>query len=188
MGLVRLQSVLTTAISPPGMSALRRGPSADHQPRSASRDFNPGVGKTTLIPLLMMLPPRLRYPLRPMTMLPVVTRRERVGRTLSGGVRLDPCRFGADGFSLPSSVVPSRSARSGALVPGGGPGPQVAGSVARPRARVPGPGNPRPAVTASAGQCDWGPWAAPSGDPGTPRPPWAANPGVFPQPTFAIGN
>ena len=97
-------------------------------------------------------------------------------------------RFGAGGFSLPSSVVPPRSATSGALVSGGGPGPRVAGSVGRPRARVPGPGNPRSAVTASAGQCDWGPWAAPSGDPGAPRPPWAANPGVFPQPTFAIEN
>jgi hypothetical protein len=58
----------------------------------------------------------------------------------------------------------------------------------KPRARVPGPANPRPAVTASAGQCDWGPWAAPSGDPGTPRPPWAANPGIFPHSTFAIKN
>ena len=95
-------------------------------------------------------------------------------------------RFGAGGFSLPSSLVSLRSARSGALVSGGGPGPRVAGSAGRPRARVPGPGNPRPAVTASAGQCEWRPWAAPSGDPGTPRPPWAANPGVFPQPTSAI--
>jgi hypothetical protein len=38
--------------------------------------------------------------------------------------------------------------------------------VGRPRARVPGPGNPRPAVTASAGQSKWRPWAAPSGNPG----------------------
>ena len=122
-------------------------------------------------------------------MLPgLLTRRERAGRALSGGVRTDPCRFGAGGFSLPSSVVPPRSARSGALVSRGGPGPRVACSAGRPRARVPGPGNPRPAVKASAGQCDWGPWAAPSGDPGTPRPPWAANPGVSPQPTSAIEN
>src|SRR2546429_8307427 len=65
---------------------------------------------------------------------------------------------------------------------------RVAASGRHAPGQGPWPGNPRPAVTASAGQCDWGPWAAPSGDPGTPRPPWAANPGVFPQPTFAIEN
>jgi hypothetical protein len=95
-------------------------------------------------------------------------------------------RFGAGGFSLPrltgaaqiSQIWRARVRRR-------------SGSSSRrfgwqARARVPGPGNPRPAVTASAGQCEWRPWAAPSGDPGTPRPPWAANPGVFPQPTSAI--
>jgi len=49
--------------------------------------------------------------------------------------------------------------------------------VGTPRARVPGPGNPRPAVTASAGYCEAprAPWAAPSGvDPGAPWPPSAA--------------
>ena len=70
-------------------------------------------------------------------MLPgLLTRRERAGRALSGGVRTDPCRFGAGGFSLPSSVVPPRSARSGVLVSGGGPGPRVARSSAGP-----GPGS-----------------------------------------------
>src|SRR5689334_22019834 len=60
-----------------------------------------------------------------------------------------------------------------------------------PRARVPGPGNPRPAVTASAGYCEAlrASWAAPSGvDPGAPSPPSAAGPGVGPQPTSAIRN
>jgi hypothetical protein len=48
-----------------GMSAVRRGPSAGRQPRSGSRGFNPGAGKTTLIPLLHDAAPRLRFPLRP---------------------------------------------------------------------------------------------------------------------------
>jgi hypothetical protein len=90
-----------------------------------------------------------------------------------------PCRFGAsDSCADPAGdrtqIIQiwrarvrrrsgSSSRRFGRQTPGQGPWP----------------GNPRPAVTASAGQCDWGPWAAPSGDPGTPRPPWAANPGVF---------
>jgi hypothetical protein len=110
------------------------------------------------------------------------------GMTAAVGLNSAERQFAAGGFSLPAQWCRSGQPDLARSCPEAVPGPRVADSAGRPRARVPGPGNPRPAVTASAGQCDWGPWAAPSSDLGTPRPPWAANPGVFPQPTFAIEN
>jgi hypothetical protein len=62
-GLVRLQSVLTTAITRPGMSAVRRGPSAGRQPRSASK----GLTQEPAKPHSSRCSPVSDFPCAPMT-------------------------------------------------------------------------------------------------------------------------
>jgi hypothetical protein len=112
------------------------------------------------------------------------------------------CALARRSASSVTSGIPSRLASGRHHKPGGttntGPGAGGRGrsscrrfGSARPGPGVPGRGNPRPAVTASAGYCEAlrASWAAPSGvTPGAPSPPSAAGPGVCPQPTSAIEN
>jgi hypothetical protein len=74
-------------------SAVAPQPAASRVPVAGV--LNPGVGKTTLIPLLHdAAPPSQISPASRRRMLPgLLTRRERVGRALSGGVRTDRCRL-----------------------------------------------------------------------------------------------
>jgi hypothetical protein len=96
-------------------------------------------------------------------------------------------QFGAGGFSLPRSVVPLRSARSGRSCP-------EAVRVLESPVRSAGPGPGSLARGTHVRQLQLPPDNA-TGDHGrlppvtrAPKPPWAANPGVSPEPTFAIEN